>query len=230
FGCVLFEMLTATPVFDGQHVTDVLANVVRGTPNWSALPQEARPLLPVLRRCLEKDVKHRFRNAADVELVIEESLTRSEPPLAEPAPARRGKWPVAIGAALGLAAGAGGAVLIQQSRTPAVQASPKRFELKLSQADPLSTDLYGQNVALSPDGSRIVYTSTRGGTSELVMRRLDQLEGKPIPDSDGGFDPFFSPDGQHIGFATFGELRRVAVTGGPSSKICPIDAYFSGAS
>src|SRR5262249_12416849 len=43
FGCVLFEMLTATPVFDGQHVTDVLANVVRGTPNWSALPQEARP-------------------------------------------------------------------------------------------------------------------------------------------------------------------------------------------
>src|SRR5215813_9583873 len=62
------------------------------------------------------------------------------------------------------------------------------------------------------------------------MRRLDQLEEKPIRESDGGFDPFFSPDGQHIGFATFGELRRVAVTGGPSSKICPIDAYFSGAS
>jgi len=230
FGCVLYEMLTARPPFGGDHVSDVLASVVRGTPDWSAIPADAQPLLPVLQRCLQKDAKQRLRDAADVELLIEDAVAQRTKLTMEVAPAKKRLWPIIAGTGVGLVAGAIAAIVMLRPPAPQVQDPPKRFELKLSQADPLSTDLYGQNVALSPDGSRIVYTSTRGGTSRLVMRRSDQLEGKPIAGSEGGFDPFFSPDGQHIGFATFGEFRRVAVTGGPSTKICPLDAYFSGAS
>jgi serine/threonine-protein kinase len=62
------------------------------------------------------------------------------------------------------------------------------------------------------------------------MQQLDQLEGKTIPGSEGGFDPFFSPDGQQLGFATFADLRRIGIGGGLSATICPIDAYFVGAS
>jgi len=230
FGCVLYDMLTARPPFGGDHVSDVLASVVRVTPDWSAIPADAQPLLPVLQRCLQKDAKQRLRDAADVELLIEDAVAQRTKLTMEVARAKKRLWPIIAGTGVGLVAGAIAAIVMLRSPAPQVHDPPKRFELKLSQADPLSTDLYGQNVALSPDGSRIVYTSTRGGTSRLVMRRSDQLEGKPIAGSEGGFDPFFSPDGQHIGFATFGELRRVAVTGGPSTKICPLDAYFSGAS
>ncbi len=70
FGCVLFEMLTGSLAFAGPNVTDVLASVLRATPNWSALPADATPLLPVLQRCLEKDVKQRLRDAGDVQLAI----------------------------------------------------------------------------------------------------------------------------------------------------------------
>src|SRR5262249_11897377 len=70
FGCVLFEMLTGTGVFAGDHVTDILSSVVRDTPNWSAVPVEATPILRGLQRCLEKDPRQRFRDAGDVQLAL----------------------------------------------------------------------------------------------------------------------------------------------------------------
>lgn len=62
------------------------------------------------------------------------------------------------------------------------------------------------------------------------MRRVDQLEATPVAGTEGGFDPFFSPDGQQLGFATFNDLKRVSLAGGSSVAICPVDAFFSGAS
>ena len=94
-----------------------------------------------------------------------------------------------------------------------------RFELTSSPTDPFTTDPRGVNLAISPDGSRIVYTARRGKTSQLVMRRLDRLEATPIAGTEEAFEPFFSPDGQHIAFQTRGELKRVAVEGGPSVAI-----------
>jgi len=85
------------------------------------------------------------------------------------------------------------------------------------------------NVAISPEGSRIVYTVGGGASAHLVVRPLDQLRVNPIAGSEGARGPFFSPDGQHIGFATLEELRRVRVGGGPSIRICHVSALFSGA-
>src|SRR5207249_1695903 len=66
FGCVLYETLTGKRAFAGEDVSDTLASVLRGEPNWSALPSETTHLTSVLQRCLEKDVKRRLRDVADV--------------------------------------------------------------------------------------------------------------------------------------------------------------------
>jgi serine/threonine protein kinase len=71
FGCVLYEMLTQKRAFAGEDVSDTLASVLRGEPHWSALPTETTHLTSVLQRCLEKDVKRRLRDVADVTLLLE---------------------------------------------------------------------------------------------------------------------------------------------------------------
>src|SRR5207248_10906299 len=50
------------------------------------------------------------------------------------------------------------------------------------------------SLALSPDGTKLVYAAVRGGTSQLYLRPLDQMEASPIPGSEGGGLPFFSPN------------------------------------
>ena len=230
FGCVLYEMLTATVGFAGDHVSDVLAKVLRDSPDWSRLPSDARSLLPVLQRCLEKDPKRRFRDAADVQLAIEDALTAAPPtPVAKAAGSTRSMI-VASGVLLGLVAGAIGAIVLQRPVGGPLPTAPRRFALKSSLTAPLAADVFGKDIAISPDGSRIVYASTRRGVPELVMQRLDLLEARTIPGSEGGFDPFFSPDGQQVGFATFDDLKKVGIGGGPSVTICPIDTYYVGAS
>jgi serine/threonine protein kinase len=74
FGCMLFEMLTGRPPFDGDTVSDVIASILRRDPEWTALPEALPPSLHrVLRRCLAKDLRRRFHAMADVRLEVEES-------------------------------------------------------------------------------------------------------------------------------------------------------------
>jgi serine/threonine-protein kinase len=226
FGCVLYEMLTQKRAFAGDDVPDTLASVLRDEPNLSALPAEATHLTSVLQRCLEKDVKRRLRDVADVNLLLEappwsQAVTRG-------APSKRAAWMWAT-AVLSLIAGATIAALFLSTRSRTVLPRVTRFEVTPSQLDRFTTDAPGANVAISPDGSRIVYT-TRGGPFHLVVRGLDQLGAKPIAGSEGARDPFFSPDGRQIGFATLDELKRVAVGGEASIRICPLPGVaFSGA-
>src|SRR5207249_6727432 len=90
FGCVLYETLTGKRAFAGEDVSDTLASVLRGEPDWSALPTETTHLTSVLQRCLEKDVKRRLRDIADVKLLLEAApwsqvVTRG-------APSKRAAW------------------------------------------------------------------------------------------------------------------------------------------
>jgi serine/threonine-protein kinase len=225
FGCVLYEMLTQKRAFAGEDVSDTLASVLRGEPDWSTLPTDTTHLTSVLQRCLEKDAQRRLRDIADVKLLLETApgsqvVTRSA--------SKRAEWMWAT-TVLSLIAGGTIAALLVSSRSRTIPPRVTRFEVTTSQQDPFTTYSPGANVAISPDGSRIVYTARGGAAPHLVVRQLDQLGVKPIAGSDGARGPFFSPDGQQVGFATLEELRRVAVGGGPSVRVCRVSALFSGA-
>ena len=84
-------------------------------------------------------------------------------------------------------------------------------------------------IAVSPDGTRLVYAAISGGQSRLYLRRLDQFEAKPIPGTEGANAPFFAPDGGSVGFFADGALKKVAVSGGVPLTIAdaPWSASFS---
>src|SRR5712664_2633475 len=75
FGCVLYELLTGKQAFQGETATEILAAVLRGEPDWQALP-ETTPLSirVLLSRCLRKDRRQRMSDAGDVRIEIEEAV------------------------------------------------------------------------------------------------------------------------------------------------------------
>ena len=76
------------------------------------------------------------------------------------------------------------------------------------------------SVALSPDGTHLAYVATRGTIRQLFLRALDQDEGRPIPGTEGAVVPFFSPDGQWVGFWASGYLKKVSISGGAPLTLC----------
>jgi Tol biopolymer transport system component len=227
FGCVLFAMLTGRAPFGGETVTDTLAAVLEHEPAWRELPAAAAPFTRVLQRCLEKDVRRRFRDIADMQQVLDDTDANRVPVATAP---RVTSTVFGLTVAALVVLGLLGAVALNWTR-PTTAAPPRfgRFELVPAADAPLTTEGLGASVAISPDGSRIVYTALRNGSSVLVLRRIDQLEATPIAGTEGGTAPFFSPDGQQIGFATLFDLRRVPTEGGPSVRIARTDPGFRGA-
>jgi serine/threonine protein kinase/Tol biopolymer transport system component len=228
FGCVLYEMLTRKRAFPGEDVSDTLASVLRGEPDWSALPAETTHLTSVLEGCLQKDIKRRLRDIADAKLLL--GASQRSHGASRGAPSKRAPWIVATAVLSLIAGGAIGLLLSSRGRTVVPRVT--RFEVTTPAQDPLTTSSPGTNVAISPDGSHVVYTAgvASGGSFRLIVRHLDELGAKPIAGSEGARDPFFSPDGREIGFATLDELRRVPTGGGPSIRVCRVaGVIFAGA-
>lgn len=73
---------------------------------------------------------------------------------------------------------------------------------------------FGEQLAISPDGKRLVYVARRGGTRQLYVRELARLDATALAGTEGGRQPFFSPDGDWIGFFSGRQLRKISVKGG----------------
>jgi len=229
FGCIVYEMLTGRMVFAGNTVSDTIAALLERQPDWTALPPSATPLGGVLRRCLEKDRANRLRDIGDVKQWLEETSTglAAAPPLQKSA--GRPGWSIVIAAVLGVAIGAAAIAGLLRNMSAPVPHAVGRFTLTPLQGDSFTADTFGNNLAISPDGSRIAYTANRSGVPQLFIHRLDALDTQQIAGTDGGTFPFFSPDGKQLAYATLDELRRVAVDGGANVRICAVDAGFRGA-
>ena len=208
FGVVLYEMLTGRRAFEGEEVSSILAAVIRSEPRWDGVPANLRRLL---ESCLEKDPKKRLRDIGDVWKLLDD----------QPAVATRTQAGILGWAAAGLLALLAAVALWAPWRdTPAPAVQPVlRLEADLGNEVslvPLAIPTF-RSVAISPDGTRLVYVGTiSGGPPKLLMRRLDQPNATELPGTEGAIDPFFSRDGQWVAFLTGGELYKVPVDGGGS--------------
>ena len=101
---------------------------------------------------------------------------------------------------------------------------PPKLVSRFSIVPPASQRLVASEnstLAISPDGRRIVYSALQGGSRQLYLRAVDRLDAEAIPGTEGGYDPFFSPDGQWIGFLVSGELKKIPLRGGASQSLAP---------
>jgi serine/threonine-protein kinase len=180
FGVVLLEMLTGTPVFAGETTSHVLASVLKDEPNWARLPAGTpAPIRRLLGRCLEKDHARRLDSAAAARLDLDEALTASDASLVASWPPL---WRWIVPAAIGVVLGAGmvaGARWREKPTLPSANVSRSSMTLPDGQD---FTNAGRQVVALSPDGTQLVYVAN----SRLYLRALSDLEARPIPI--GGFD------------------------------------------
>ena len=194
FGCVLYELLTGRQAFQGETTTEILAAVLRGEPDWQTLP-ETTPLSirALLRRCLQKDMNKRARDAGDARIEIEEAL--AAPVTAELTTAAPTKGFHALGRrglilSLGIFLfGAVIASLAAWNLKPSPPQPVTRTVITLPPGQQLAGLENGPAVALSPDGTHLAYVARQGGTQQIYLRAMDSLEARPIPGTEGGVNP-----------------------------------------
>jgi Tol biopolymer transport system component len=225
FGCVLYEMLTGRQAFQGETTTEILAAVLRAEPDWQTLPAPTPPTIrALLRRCLQKDVNKRARDAGDARIEIEEALAApvtAELTTAAPTKGIRTLGRRALIFSLGtLLLGAAIASLAVWNLKPSAAPQPvSRLVITLPPGQQLAGLNLGPAVALSPDGTHLAYVVRQGGNQQLHLRAMDSLDAKAIPGTEGAIEPFFSPDGQWVGFFAGGKLMKVSVSGGAALSL-----------
>ena len=212
FGCVLYEMLSGQTAFPGDTVSDTLASVLQREPAWAALPADTpAEIHRLLRRCLEKDPKRRLHDIADARLEVEDAanparqadLARPAPP----APRPRQAWRAAA-AVLGLIVAGGAGWFLRPAR-----ATP---ELRLDINTPPTVDPF---LAISPDGLKVVFAERSGKASLLWLRSLDSSSARPLPGTERGATPFWSPDSRSIGFFADTRLKRIDIESGSARTL-----------
>ena len=231
YGCVLYEMLTGKKAFDGEDVSEILAAVIRGEPDWSVLPAHTPTSINrLLHRCLEKGRKRRLGSIDVARLEIGDS---DKAPLVTGSPAtattsgRRWSLALTLGTLL-VGALLGSVILWNVMRPPPLR-------IARLQITPLADELFvtapgRADVTISPDGEKVIYRSQDAGEIKLFARRLDQFEAAALTGlgNDPQF-PFFSPNNDSLGFYADGALKKISFDGGPVVTLCKIPS-LSGAS
>ncbi len=217
FGVVLWEMLTGNKLFAGDTVSDVLASVLKDSPDLGALPKQTPPALhKLVARCLVKDPKKRLQWIGDARLDLEEARDEevsevSSPPAAAQPGRTTARWVPWLVTAAVIAA----AAVIWFRPTEQPEAPLTRFSLGLGEDRTLSF-IDQPIIAFSPDGRTLAMTATDADSARdaIILRRLDEDKSEQLDGTVGTGELFFSPDGSSIGFFADGKLKRASVNGG----------------
>ena len=214
FGVVLYEMVTGRRLFQGDSVTDVLAAVVKDTPDLSAAPVAVRRLL---EKCLEKDPRKRLRDISGVALLLEDADGSIGHARAVSSPATTAvrpalwKWIAVASIAAAVAIGAFAALRFERSTAP----DPRAVEFVVEA--PPGTELANlhSGSAVAPDGESFVFSAgARGAPSSLWLRRLGTSMAQRLAGTEGATAPVWSPDGRSIAFMAERKLKRLDLPGG----------------
>ena len=226
FGCVLYEILTAKVPFKGETVSDTLANILQTDPDWQLLSQSIPTnIRSLLRHCLKKDPRHRLRDIGDAGIEIDETLSSLTVSVAtvekmRPVGLRRLMvWAVVCLLVVAIAA----TLIIWNLKRSAPLSQPARRYIIRPETD-LATDASFHHIlALSPDGRRLAYVEAGSDARrKIYLRELDKFKAKPLPGTEGAVSPFFSPDGQWVGYSDHYQrkLNKVSLKGERPIVLC----------
>jgi serine/threonine protein kinase len=192
FGTALYEMLTGKRAFAGETVGDTLASVVKSEPDWTAV--KASPgVRALLERCLVKDRRQRLQAIGEARWMLD------HPPV-EAAPSRSSWIPWAAAAMLAIALAALALVHFRE-------APPQQSALAASIEPPRGTVFSGDSLALSPDGSKLVYLARVADSKpQLWLRRMDLATSQPLAGTEDSDGVFWAPDSRWIAFGQNGKL------------------------
>ncbi|HSF18106.1 MAG TPA: protein kinase [Vicinamibacteria bacterium] len=236
FGAVVFEMLSGKRAFAGEDISDTLAAVLRQEIDWSALPADTpESIRRLLRRCLSRELDRRLPHIGAARLELREAKETPSVEAVAPAAPRNRVFALVLSTAVGLAVG-----LVLFNALDDAPAPPKPIRASID-LPPETALAFGpaahSQIAVSRDGAMLaVVTIPLGGTDDsfsgsrelngyarIHVIRLDTGESRLIPDTEGAFNVFFSPDGRWLGFFAQGELKKVSLSGGAPISLCPVE-------
>ena len=214
-GAVLYEAATGQRAFEGKSRASLIAAILDHEPPPISL---ARPLAPlsldrVVRACLRKDPADRIQTAHDLALDlswIRESSSTGEAAITPRGGRRRWLMP-ALAAVLAVAAVTFAGLYLRSRSKPAERAV---FSIL-----PTTGSAIAESVAVAPDGRSIAYAANVGDERLLWIRSFDDPQPRSLAGTDGAAWPFWSPDGQWIGFFGQSKLKRVNVASGSVQNI-----------
>jgi eukaryotic-like serine/threonine-protein kinase len=220
FGVVVYEMATGKKAFEGKSQASLIAKILEtDPPPMSSLQPMTPPSLDrVVKTCLAKDPDNRWQTASDLCRGLKWIAEGSSQVGLAPAAAAKGIRALgrrAVIPSLGaLLFGAAIASLTVWNLKPTPSRPVTRTVIRLPPGQQLAGLSDGLAVALSPDGTQLAYVAIQSGTQQLHLRAMDSLEDRPIPGTEGAVSPFFSPDGQWLGFFAGGKLEKISTNGG----------------
>ena len=213
FGAVLYELLTGKRAFEGETITETLASILKGEPDWQLLPQ-ATPLKihDLLLKCLRKEIHRRQQDIGDVRIDIEDTL--ADPSAAALSIKIQPGWKRAIPWSLAAVLGITAVLLaLQTLLEPTTDNSPQWFTI----LPPNSTADVSPHPAVSRDGQSVVFRAHNSlGEKTLWVRSFDSPSARELVGTRNAMLPFWSPDSRSVGFfdTQEGKLKRIDVSGG----------------
>jgi serine/threonine-protein kinase len=228
FGAILYELLTGRRAFEGETITETLGAIIHKEPDWATLPENTPSIIQVLlRQCLQKNPDSRLRDIADFQALSDSTLAPVEPISAAQTVQQRWGMTVSLVLLTAIVVGVAVWLLIQPS---ALEQRLNKFVITPASDAPVRI-ASSNALAISPDGRHFVYTASTTRGSQLYLRSLDDFVDRPIPGTEGAVgDPFFSPDGESVGFFEGGNLKKVSISGGSPITLCQANSPGRGGS
>jgi serine/threonine-protein kinase len=230
-GAVLYEMVTGRRAFQGKSEISVMSAILEKEPEpiSAVLPLAPPALDHAIQRALAKDPDERWQSVADLKAELK-WISAGSGQMSRAIPSGLAmQWkrfvPWAAATVLVVVALSWSFSRLFPAGTPANR--PVTRLIVTLAPEGLGSDAL-PHIALAPDGSHLVYVANHQGNTMLYSRSLDSFDSTPMLGTEGAESPFFSPDGQTVGFFAEGKMKKVSISGGAPTVIAIAAAVRGG--